>query len=112
MYPFAFAFGAVMVLIAPHPTAAWLNTAQLQSACEVGLQNPTPDNPAYALCTGLILGTLSADALEKNVICAPPDLDTKTVLRIFIARAASERDKKAEGAIILYRALAESYPCR
>ena len=94
------------------PAAALLTTDQLQGICVAGLQNPSIENPKYAFCMGLVLGVLNADGLEKNLICVPPDLDTKTALKVFIARASAEPKKGTEGLLTLFRALAEKYPCR
>lgn len=100
-------------LTSPTPTtAAWFNTEQLLAVCESGLQNPVPDNPRFALCTGLIIGVLTADVMEKDVICLPIDTDTKAAIRVFVARAAAEPDKHIDGVVTLYRALAEQYPCK
>lgn len=107
------ALSALIVAVAfPRPAAAWFDTAQLQSVCEAGLQNPSIDNAKYAMCTGLVIGILTADSMEKSIICVPPNLDTKTALKVFVARAAAEPDKRIDGTITLYRAFAEKYPCR
>jgi Ssp1 endopeptidase immunity protein Rap1a len=102
---------AMLVLGFSTPAAAWLNTAELQSVCEAGLSNPVPENPRYEMCAGLVIGILTADDLEKDVICVPSDIETKTALEAFIARASSEPHKEIEGTVTLYRALAEKYPC-
>jgi hypothetical protein len=44
-----------------------------------------------------MLGMLTADLLETNIICVPADLDTKAALALFIARASREKDKEIEG---------------
>ena len=93
------------------PANAWLNTAELQAVCQAALKNPAPDNPRYTLCAGILLGVLISDSLEKKVICAPQDLDTKTALQVFVARAADEKSKEIDGIVTLFRALEAKYPC-
>jgi hypothetical protein len=93
------------------PATSWMDTAELHSVCEAGLHHPSPDNPRYAMCTGLMLGMLTADLLETNIICVPTDLDTKAALALFIARASREKDKDIEGTVTMFRSLAEKYPC-
>jgi len=58
------------------------------------------------------MGLLAADYLEKNMICVPADVDTKAAIRLFLDRATTETDKRTEGVITMYRALAAKYPCR
>lgn len=90
---------------------AWMDTAQLQSMCENGLSTPSIENPRYAMCTGMIIGILMADALEQERICVPSNLDTKTSIEVFITRAASEKHKDIEGAVTMYQSLLEKFPC-
>jgi hypothetical protein len=107
-----YAWVAILILTFSAPTgAAFLNTAQLQAVCEAGLSDPSPPNPRYEICMGLAIGVLTADAMEKNLICFPSDLDTKAALVTFVARASSEPHKDIEGTITMFRALAEKYPC-
>jgi hypothetical protein len=101
----------VIALALLRPTAAWMDTGELQSVCEAALAEPVPDNPRYALCSGIVIGMLMADSLEQDRICVPHDLDTKAALRVFIARAKSEPHKDIEGTVTLFRALTEQYPC-
>jgi len=106
------AVGAALTLgLAGTPAAAWFNTEQLQTVCEAGLYDPTRDNPKYALCTGLVIGTLMTDSLEKNLICLPENVDTNTAISAFVARAKAEKEKNIEGTVTLFRAFAERYPC-
>jgi hypothetical protein len=90
---------------------AWMNTTELQAVCESALANPSPENPPYALCTGLGIGILWADALEQNLICLPSEMTTKEELQTFISRASKEPHKDIEGVVIMYRSLLEKYPC-
>jgi len=106
------AIGATLIFgLRGAPAVAWFNTEQLQAVCEAGLYEPNRDNPKYALCTGLIIGTLMTDSLERNMICLPENVDTVTAMRMFVARAKAEKDKKIEGTVTLFRAFAERYPC-
>jgi hypothetical protein len=102
---------AILILGFSAPAAAWLNTAELQSVCESALSEAAPDNPRYEMCAGLVNGILTADDLEKDLICVPSDVETKTALETFIARASSEPHKDIEGTVTMFRALAEKYPC-
>lgn len=90
---------------------ALMDTAQLQSVCENGLSNPSIENPRYAFCTGIIIGILMADALEQDRICVPSNLDTKTSIEVFIARAVAEKHKDIEGTVTMYKSLLEKFPC-
>ena len=100
----------LLVLCAP----AWalFDTNELLSVCESGLQNPVKVDPKYAFCTGAILGILMTDAMEKDLICAPSDLDTKAAIRLFVQRARREPHKDIEGLVTMYRAFLEAYPCK
>lgn len=92
-------------------THAWMNTAELQAVCEAALADPSPENPKYALCTGLSIGILMADAMEQNLICVPSAMTTKDALQIFVGRASNEPHKDVAGTVIMYRSLLEKYPC-
>lgn len=91
---------------------ALMNTSELLSICDSGLQNPVGDNPKYAFCTGAMLGILMTDAIEKDLICVPAGIDTKSAMRLFVQRARREPDKDIEGLVTMYRALLEAYPCK
>ena len=93
------------------PARAWLSTADLQKTCEAALQDPTSQNPSFTLCTGLLLGIIITDSVEKHLICLPPEVDTKAGLRLFIDRAKNEKNKGTEGVVTMLRAFEEKYPC-
>ncbi len=107
----ALVVGLLLVTAFCKPASAFFDTEQLQSVCQEGLQNPSRDNPKFAMCTGLMIGMLMTDALEKSVICLPSNVDTQTALRVFIARAVKEPHKDIDGTVTLFRALSERYPC-
>ena len=102
---------ALIFMAASSQSDAFMNTEQLKFVCEVGLSDPSIGNPRYAFCAGLATGILMADALEKHRICLPSNVDTKTGLETFLARAANEKDKEIEGLVTMFRAFAEKYPC-
>jgi hypothetical protein len=56
----------------------------------------------------MAVDTHMADAMEKHLICSPFDLDTKTALELFVARATGEAHKDIEGAATMFRAFAET----
>jgi hypothetical protein len=91
---------------------ALMNTSELLSICESGLQNPIRDNPKYSFCSGAMLGILMTDAIEKNLICLPSEVDTKSAMRLFVQRARREPHKDIEGFATMYRAFLETYPCK
>jgi hypothetical protein len=88
-----------------------MTTEELGLICETALANPVRDNPKFAFCTGVALGTLMTDALEKHLICVPQDVDTATALRVFVAQAKHEPHKDIEGFVTMYRAFLQAYPC-
>ena len=107
-----FAAIALASAIATAPAhAAFMNTEQLQSICEAGLADPTPQNHHYALCAGFMMGILAADAVEQHVICLPSGMDTKTALKIFVTRAVNEKDKSVEGLATMFLTFSEKFPC-
>ena len=102
---------AIILMAACSPSTAFMNTEQLKVVCELGLSNPSIENPRYALCAGLTMGILMADALEKHRICLPSNVDTVAGLETFVARAANEKDKDIDGLVTMFRAFSEKYPC-
>jgi len=91
---------------------ALMSTDELLSICESGLQNPVRDNPKYAFCTGAMLGILTTDVIEKDLICVPSQVDTQSAMRLFVQRAKRKPHKDIDGFITMHRALLEAYPCK
>ena len=91
---------------------ALMNTGELLSICETGLQNPVRDNPKYAFCTGVMLGILMTDTFERGLICVPSQTDTSSAMRLFVQRAKREPHQDIEGFATMYRAFLETYPCK
>jgi hypothetical protein len=88
-----------------------MTTDELSLICETALENPVRDNPKFAFCTGVALGALMTDALEKKLICVPKDVDTATALRVFVEKAKHEPHTDIEGFVTMYRAFLQAYPC-
>lgn len=96
----------------PNYSYALFNTKQLSDICERAIQNPSPENPQFSFCAGLVLGILSADLVENKLICAPEDLTTKTAILTFIRAAKKTKDQEIEGMITMHKSLVEAYPCK
>jgi hypothetical protein len=103
---------AVCALLTIRPAHALMTTEEFGTVCQSALENPVRDNPKFAFCSGTALGILMTDALEKDLICAPKDLNTPTALRVFVERAKREPHKDIEGFVTMYRAFLEAYPCK
>jgi hypothetical protein len=101
---------SLQLLITIRPAHGLMTTEELGAICGSALENPVRDNPKFAFCTAL--GILMTDALEKDLICVPKELDTTAALRVFVERAKRESHKDIEGLVTMYRAFLEAYPCK